>query len=117
MPRVQADTVQITQVLVNLLRNAIEATAAAGRRAIAVRAEARTGYAEIAVRDSGPGVSDEQRTRLFEPFATTKEEGMGLGLSISRSIVEAHDGRLWLAASGADGADFRFTLPYADAAP
>jgi two-component system sensor kinase FixL len=116
-PRVRADAVQIAQVLVNLLRNAIDATAAASRHTIVVRTEPRAGYAEIAVRDAGSGVPAELRTRLFEPFASTKPEGMGLGLSISRSIVEAHGGRLWLEASGPDGTEFRFTLPYVETAP
>ena len=115
--RVRADTVQIGQVLVNLLRNAIDAVTSRPRREIAVGALLRAGYAEIVVRDSGPGVPAELRTRLFEPFASNKPEGMGLGLSISRSIVEAHGGRLWLASSDEDGAEFRFTLPFQDAAP
>ena len=113
VPTVQADSVQIAQVLVNLLRNAIDAVTEQSEHAITVTATPCDGYAEISVRDSGGGIPDMLRTRLFEPFATNKAEGMGLGLSISRSIVEAHGGRLWLAASGPDGAEFQFTLPYA----
>jgi two-component system sensor kinase FixL len=112
-PRVRADPVQIAQVLVNLVRNAIDATAERPVRAVSVRALPRGGYVEVSVRDSGAGVPDDMRTRIFQPFSTNKPEGMGLGLSISRSIVEAHGGRLWLAESTADGAEFRFTLPFA----
>jgi two-component system sensor kinase FixL len=118
-PRVMADRLQIEQVLVNLLRNGIEAAAAAGAAepqvVISVR-PAEPGFLAIAVADSGPGISPEVARRLFEPFATTKTSGMGLGLPISRSIVEAHGGRLDLVRSGPEGSVFAFALPVAAAA-
>ncbi|CAA7612676.1 ATP-binding protein [Magnetospirillum sp. SS-4] len=118
LPRVLADSVQVQQVLVNLIRNAVEALAAApsapsfGEIRLAAR---RMGpdQVEIEVSDNGPGMPDEQRDRLFQPFSTTKAEGMGLGLSISRTIIEAHGGTLRLAANGPGGCSFRFTLPVA----
>jgi two-component system sensor kinase FixL len=115
LPPVLADRVQIEQVLVNLIHNSIEATRGArtGTRAIHLRtgpAPADPGFVEIAVADNGPGFPPEIAERLFTRFASTKETGMGLGLSISRSIVEAHGGRIW-AASTVEGAEIRFTLP------
>ncbi len=65
------------------------------------------------MRDSGPGISDEHAARLFEPFFTTKKDGMGLGLTISRSIIEAHEGRLWFTPNPGGGVTFHFTLPVA----
>lgn len=120
LPPVWADAVQIQQVLVNLLRNGIEATSelrAGERREVAVTAWADAGVVTVEVSDTGPGLTSEVRERLFYPFATTRPEGMGLGLSISHHIVEAHGGRLWLATNGstATGASFRFTLPTAAA--
>jgi signal transduction histidine kinase len=70
----------------------------------------------VEVRDSGPGLDEEDTERVFEPFYTTKGQGIGIGLSISRSIVEAHGGRLWAAANQPHGAVFRFSLPVAEEA-
>ena len=114
MPTVEVDAVQIQQVLVNLIRNAAEVLAKSGgrrRRIITVSAR-RNDRAEIEVEvaDSGSGMPDDMAEQLFRPFSTTKAEGMGLGLSISRTIIDAHGGKLWLAASGPDGCSFRFTL-------
>jgi two-component system sensor kinase FixL len=111
---VVADRVQIQQVLVNLLRNAMEAMTDSRRRELSVT-NARAGDAmiEIAVSDSGPGIPEEVRSNLFRPFFTTKEAGMGVGLSISRTIIEAHGGQLSAEANAAGGATFRFTLPAA----
>jgi two-component system sensor kinase FixL len=91
------------------------------------KGDARAGEVEVAVSDTGPGLTGVERERLFEPFYTTKESGMGLGLPISHSIVEAHGGRLWADAEpagraagdgeSATGATFRFTLPVADPEP
>ncbi|WP_331588570.1 PAS domain-containing sensor histidine kinase [Phenylobacterium sp.] len=111
--RVLADRIQIQQILVNLIRNAAEAVAStAGPRVLTVSTTVRKGMAEVAVRDSGPGVPPDLAERLFSPFVSTKSDGMGVGLSICHRIVEAHGGRMWLAPS-ACGADFRFTLPLA----
>jgi len=111
-PAVQADPVLIEQLLVNLARNAIEAMAAAGTRSprlLLTTNETGEGV-EFRVLDNGPGLSVEAREHLFEPFYTTKADGMGLGLSICRSIVEAHGGRMWAGTSPEGGAEFVFTL-------
>jgi C4-dicarboxylate-specific signal transduction histidine kinase len=112
LPLVFGDRVQLEQVLINLFSNAIEAmrSNAAGTRALTVSTEHDGGQPLVTVRDTGPGVAPEALERAFEPLFTTKAEGLGLGLSISRSIVEAHGGRLWTAADAVPGACFRFTL-------
>jgi two-component system sensor kinase FixL len=119
LPAVMAERIRVQQVLLNLLRNAIDAvrTVPASRRRIEV--EARIGkdnnHVEVAVRDNGPGVRPEIAERLFTAFVTDKAEGLGLGLSICRGIIQAHGGKLWLESSTPQGADFRFTLPTAHA--
>src|SRR5262249_26536045 len=80
-------------------------------REVVIRTLQTPGGAEVTVSDTGPGVSPEVAARLFEPFFTTKHDGLGLGLSISRSIVEAHDGRLWAATEAPGGATFHVELP------
>ncbi|MGV7032694.1 PAS domain S-box protein [Methylobacterium symbioticum] len=111
---VLADRVQVQQVLVNLMRNAREAMQPCERRELTVEAgPVGPETVEIAVSDTGPGISDEVADRLFQPFVTTKPSGMGVGLSICRTIVEAHGGRLTVARNGAGGATFRLTLPAA----
>lgn len=111
---VVADRVQIQQVLVNLLRNAMEAMAESARRELFVtNARVADSMIEIAVADTGPGLPDEVLANLFQPFFTTKEAGMGVGLSISRTIVEAHGGQMRAETNAAGGASFRFTLPAA----
>lgn len=112
---VSVDRVQIELVARNLLNNAIDAIASSGAHSgtIEVGAQASAdGLVQVVVRDSGPGIDAEIAPRLFEPFSTSKPEGMGLGLAISRSIVEAHGGRLW-SERRARGAGFAFTLPLA----
>jgi two-component system sensor kinase FixL len=109
-----ADRIQIEQVLLNLLRNAMDAMEAANteRRSIVVEARHKGDHAVgISVADSGPGIAPEMTDRIFEPFVTTKPLGMGMGLSISHSIVDAHGGSLRMAPSVPSGAIFFFDLP------
>lgn len=111
---VLVDRVQIQQVLVNLFRNALEAMADTARRELVVaNARAAEDMIEVEVSDTGHGFSDDVRTKLFQTFFTTKETGMGVGLSISRTIVEAHGGRMSVESNPSGGATFRFTLPAA----
>jgi len=114
---VYADRVQVQQVLLNLIRNGIDAMQESGarRKALTITsAVTDQGWSQVSVADTGPGIADEVRERLFQPFMTTKPQGMGVGLSISRSIIEAHGGRIWAEANPGGGALFRFTLPPAD---
>jgi two-component system sensor kinase FixL len=107
-----ADRVQIQQVLINLMRNAMEAMRDSVRRELTVRvAPTDDGDISIEVADSGPGIPDEIAAQLFQPFVTTKPGGMGIGLSISKRIVESHGGRIWVERNAGGGASFRFTLP------
>ena len=111
---VLVDRIQIQQVLVNLMRNAIEAMDASRRRELDVATSLRDErMVEIAVTDTGPGLPDDIAARLFEPFVSTKPNGMGLGLSICRSIVEVHGGRLHCETNTGGGTVFRFTVPVA----
>ena len=108
---VLADKVQVQQVVLNLMRNSIDAMEVSTRRDLTVSTRsAPTGLIEIAVADTGPGIAPEIADQLFQPFVTTKAQGMGVGLSISRTIVEAHGGRIWAEANAAGGTTFRFTL-------
>lgn len=109
---VLADRVQIQQVLVNLFRNGLEAMQGSTRRELTV-ANAPLGDDMISIRveDTGHGFADDVRSNLFQPFFTTKQTGMGVGLSISRSIIEAHGGKMWAETNQAGGATFVFTLP------
>jgi two-component system, LuxR family, sensor kinase FixL len=111
-PPVMIDKVQIQQVVLNLIRNAIDAmeTSPVRNLRVSVRPEG-AGLAVVAVADTGPGVSPEFASQLFQPFMTTKATGMGVGLSISRSIIEAHGGRIWVEDNPGGGALFRFTVP------
>jgi two-component system, LuxR family, sensor kinase FixL len=115
LPAIHGDRIQLEQVVLNLVRNAIEAITEAGRSNGHIRVVARQLPAppriEIGVRDNGPGVDDRQADRLFDPLATSKEEGLGLGLPICVSIVESHGGRVWLHARDAGATEFRFSLP------
>ena len=109
---VLADKVQVQQVVVNLLRNAMDAMESSPRKDLMVTvAPADNDMVEIAVADTGPGIDPEIADQLFQPFVTTKRSGMGVGLSISRTIVEAHGGRIWVRPGDGGGAVFRFTLP------
>lgn len=108
------DRVQIQQVLVNIMRNAIEAMADSEVRELRVSTRLRPDeMIEIAVEDSGPGIAEDVMPRLFQAFVSSKSDGMGLGLSICRTIVEAHGGRIWVEDGPGGGAVFRFTLVHA----
>ncbi|MGD2062777.1 MAG: PhnD/SsuA/transferrin family substrate-binding protein [Nitrospirota bacterium] len=113
-PRITADVIQIEQAIFNLARNAIEAMSGqpAGQRRLSIATTVNGGgTVEVSVRDTGAGVPQNIQENMFNPFVSTKRGGMGLGLSITRSIVEAHHGSLWVAASNENGSDMRFTLP------
>lgn len=115
LPMIEIDRIQIQQVMVNLMRNAVEALEASARRSIVITtARPAMDFVEVAVADSGPGVAPELSAHLFEPFATTKRSGLGMGLTISKAIVEAHGGRLWMAPNPGGGSQFRFRLPVRD---
>jgi two-component system sensor kinase FixL len=111
---VLVDRVQIQQVLVNLFRNALEAMANSTKKELsASNARVADDMVEVTVSDTGSGLPDDVKAKLFQTFFTTKDTGMGVGLSISRSIIEAHGGRMWAETNSAGGATFRFTLPMA----
>jgi C4-dicarboxylate-specific signal transduction histidine kinase len=112
LPRVLGDSVQLQQVLINLIMNAIEATrtSANRRREVLIRSAKNPDSVLVQVQDSGPGIEPGLANRIFEPFFTTKAKGVGMGLSISHSIIESHGGRLGIVSSST-GALFEFTLP------
>jgi C4-dicarboxylate-specific signal transduction histidine kinase len=113
-PTVQADRVQLQQVILNMIINAVEAMSSMREEArellICTEKKASNG-ALVAVRDSGPGLDLKSADRLFEAFYTTKVRGVGIGLTVCRSIIEAHGGRMWAGANEPRGASFQFTLP------
>ena len=116
LPPVLVDPGQIQQVLLNLIQNAAAAmqNTPAGQRTLTLRTariDQDRPEIEIAVTDAGSGLSAEAHTKLFQPFFTTKPEGMGLGLPLCRSIVDAHQGRLWTSPNPERGVTFHFTLP------
>jgi len=114
LPSVQGDRVQLQQVLLNLIVNAAEAMTAAdaGARELLISSgEAQSEGVLVAIADSGPGLGPASSERLFEAFYTTKPSGLGMGLPICRSIIEAHGGRLWASANVPRGAVFQFTVP------
>ena len=119
LPGVMGDPVQLQQVLLNLILNATDAIQdlPADRRKVAVRAQRDAkGGVEFAVSDTGAGIESEKLGHLFEPFFTTKPNGMGIGLSISRTIIQTHGGHIWAENNPRAGATFRFTLPEAEEA-
>jgi PAS domain S-box-containing protein len=113
LPIVRGDRVHLQQVLLNLVLNSMDAMAdATGPKGVTLRTGVHeNGSAEVAVSDTGPGISRDHLPRLFDPFFSTKKNGMGLGLSIARSLVEAHGGQIWAENNPGRGATFRFTLP------
>jgi signal transduction histidine kinase len=113
---IMGDRVQLQQVILNLIMNGIEAMSAVMRQPRVLRVRSQIdgpGDVLIAIEDSGPGLAPETMDRLFDPFFTTKPSGMGMGLSICRSIVDAHGGRLWALPQSPRGAVFQFTVPTA----
>ena len=114
LPLIAGDRVQLQQVILNLIINAIQAmseTSNSPRHLLISTEKAESGGVLIAMRDTGPGLAPGTAEHVFEPFHTTKPSGLGLGLSICRSIVEAHGGRLWASANEPRGAIFQFTVP------
>jgi signal transduction histidine kinase len=116
LPEVIGDRVELQQVAVNLILNAIEAMSGTtqGARELTIRTAHADGGVLVAVIDSGPGLLPADRERLFEPFYTTKAGGLGVGLSICRSIIDTHGGRLWISANQPRGAIFQFIVPEGD---
>ena len=113
VPAVEVDRVQIHQGLPNLMRNAVEAMEQGPRRELSVRVGAAEGMVQVSVVDTGPGVPPEVAAKLFQPFVTTKADGMGIGLSVSCTIIEAHGGRLWMEPNPDGGSLFHLTVPIA----
>ena len=113
LPRIQCDRVQLQQVMLNLIVNAIQSMSGVedGNRELHISTSIGPEGVCVAVRDTGVGLRPESLPRLFEPFYTTKPDGMGMGLSICRSIIEAHGGRLWVIPCEPRGALFQFTIP------
>lgn len=111
---IMGDTIQIQQVLLNLIRNAYDSLATCGERNVLVVSERFDSEVLISVEDNGPGISPDILPKLFEAFFSTKDDGMGVGLSISRTIIEAHGGNIWAENRPEGGARFSFTLPHAE---
>jgi signal transduction histidine kinase len=114
LPQVMADRVQLQQVIMNLVTNAIDAMESIADRPQILRVKSEIGEADVvvvAIADSGIGIDPDKLDRLFDSFFTTKPHGMGMGLSICRSIIEAHNGRLWASPGTPYGSVFRFELP------
>jgi C4-dicarboxylate-specific signal transduction histidine kinase len=112
LPEILGDQVQLLQVIVNLIRNAIDAVDSARTRTLRIRSERdESGDILVSVEDSGTGIDQQNIGRVFDPLFTTKPQGLGIGLSISRSIIESHDGRLWATSTVGQGSTFFIKLP------
>jgi two-component system sensor kinase FixL len=112
LPPVLADKMQIQQVVISLIRNAMDAMQETSERHLRIESgRAEGGLAQVTISDSGPGLPEGEIGRMFQPFVTTKERGMGLGLTISQSIINAHEGRLWATPNDGAGVSFHFQLP------
>jgi signal transduction histidine kinase len=119
LPRIRGEQIQLQQVLVNLIMNAIDSMATKnGERVLSIRSEVHhSRYVMVSVEDTGKGLEASTVDRIFNPMFTTKTHGMGMGLSICRSIIEAHEGRLWVTADKGRGAIFHFTVPIDPGSP
>jgi signal transduction histidine kinase len=119
LPEIMGDRVQLQQVLLNLMINSIEAMKeVGGPRELSIKSQsAEDEHLMVSISDSGVGLPPQQADRIFDSFFTTKRDGTGMGLRISRSIVESHGGRLWSADNPPGGASFRFTLPSKPTSP
>ena len=116
LPLALGDRVQLQQVIMNLIMNGADAMSSVTDRPRVLRIGSKVddeGSIQVTIRDSGTGIDEAIRNRIFDPLFTTKPTGMGMGLSICRSIVEAHGGRLWASPSTPHGTDFQFTIPIA----
>jgi len=112
LPMVMGDAVQLQQVILNLVVNAADAMLAGQPRVLKIQtSRSASGMVHLSIEDSGPGISPPDRERIFDPLFTTKAGGMGMGLSICRSITENHGGRIWVLAAASRGAIFQFELP------
>ncbi len=112
LPPVLIDKVQVQQVIVNLVRNAIEALTEVPERVLTIATKrGESNMVEVIVSDTGPGLADEIRDRLFTPFVTSKPDGMGVGLSICKAIIDEHSGELWVTSDPDGRTSFHFTLP------
>jgi two-component system, LuxR family, sensor kinase FixL len=114
LPDILVDKIQIQQVALNLIRNAVEAMETSSRRELTIAVAQKDEFARFAVTDTGTGISPEIAQHLFQPFVTSKVNGMGVGLSICRTIIEAHGGRISAGANEGGGTVFEFTLPFAE---
>jgi two-component system sensor kinase FixL len=114
LPKVPIDRIQIQQVLINLIRNAVDAMEGQSRRELTIRTWQEDAAVRISIIDTGSGIPRDLEEKLFQAFATSKATGMGVGLSISRNIVEAHNGRLWFEANPSGGTIFHLALPLSD---
>jgi signal transduction histidine kinase len=110
LPEIMVDRVQLQQVFMNLMLNGIEAMEGSGGE-LTVKSQLQDGQLQFSVSDTGVGLPTEKMEQIFSAFYTTKPQGSGMGLAISRSIVESHGGRLWATATNGRGATFHFTLP------
>ena len=113
LPMVSADAIELQQVILNLIINAAHAMeeVVGDSNELLLTTSSVNGHVELAVKDVGIGLDEEEADRLFEPFFTTRTNGVGMGLAISRTIVEAHDGRIWATSNDDGGATFHFSLP------
>jgi C4-dicarboxylate-specific signal transduction histidine kinase len=112
LPEVLGDRVQLLQVILNLIRNAVDAMGADGHRFLRIKTQVDdSGHILLSVEDSGHGMDSQVLARIFDPLFTTKQEGLGIGLSICKTIIESHEGRIWVKSAVAEGSTFYIKLP------